>query len=222
MPNPPPNAEQARLAEDEKRTRNWKRWGPYLSERQWGTVGRTTLPTARAGATSPTSTRAPGPTDGARTASWGSRTGNAGCAFQWRSGTGGPLSQGEALRAHERGGQPRRGRQGMPFLHGLDADALVDERPLQVPPGGLSLRAAQGRGARKNPRRSRVRAHRHRHLREGRYFDVAAEYAKADTDDICIRITAANRGPERATLHLLPTLWFRNTWSWGCRHEGCG
>ena len=57
---------------------------------------------------------------------------------------------------------------------------------------------------------------------EGRYFDVTAEYAKAGTDDICIRITAANRGPERAVLHLLPTLWFRNTWSWGCRHEGCG
>jgi hypothetical protein len=57
---------------------------------------------------------------------------------------------------------------------------------------------------------------------EGRYFDVAAEYAKADTDDICIRLSAANRGPELAVLHLLPTLWFRNTWSWGCRHEGCG
>jgi len=57
---------------------------------------------------------------------------------------------------------------------------------------------------------------------EGRYFDVTAEYAKADEDDICIRLTAANRGPERALLHLLPTLWFRNTWSWGCRHEGCG
>ena len=36
-----------------------------------------------------------------------------------------------------------------------------------------------------------------------------------------IRITVANRGPEAATLHVLPTLWFRNTWSWGCKHEGC-
>src|SRR5580658_1787809 len=54
---------------------------------------------------------------------------------------------------------------------------------------------------------------------EGRYFDVTAEYAKAGADDICIRITAANRGPDRAVLHLLPTLWFRNTWSWGCRHN---
>src|SRR5262245_2025089 len=47
-----------------------------------------------------------------------------------------------------------------------------------------------------------------------RYFDVLVEYAKASTDDILITITAANRGPEPADLDLLPTLWFRNTWSW--------
>ncbi|MGH9677668.1 MAG: MGH1-like glycoside hydrolase domain-containing protein, partial [Candidatus Acidiferrum sp.] len=50
---------------------------------------------------------------------------------------------------------------------------------------------------------------------ENRYFDVFVEYAKADAEDILIRITAANRGPEAASLHLLPSVWFRNTWSWG-------
>jgi hypothetical protein len=50
---------------------------------------------------------------------------------------------------------------------------------------------------------------------EDRYFDVFVEYAKASPEDILIQITVANRGPEAATLHLLPTLWFRNTWSWG-------
>jgi hypothetical protein len=49
---------------------------------------------------------------------------------------------------------------------------------------------------------------------DDRYFDVFVEYAKATTDDILIRITAINRGPEAAALHLLPTLWCRNTWSW--------
>src|SRR6185503_14687236 len=49
---------------------------------------------------------------------------------------------------------------------------------------------------------------------DDRYFDVFVEYAKASPNDILIRITAANRGPEAAPLHLLPTLWFRNTWSW--------
>jgi mannosylglycerate hydrolase MGH1-like protein len=48
-----------------------------------------------------------------------------------------------------------------------------------------------------------------------RYFDVFVEYAKADPEDMLIRITVHNRGPEAAELHLLPTLWFRNTWSWG-------
>src|SRR5262249_62116402 len=50
---------------------------------------------------------------------------------------------------------------------------------------------------------------------EDRYFDVFAEYAKGSENDILIRLTIANRGPDKATLHLLPTLWFRNTWSWG-------
>ena len=50
---------------------------------------------------------------------------------------------------------------------------------------------------------------------EGRYFDVFVEYAKAAPRDILIRITAENRGPEEAELELLPTVWFRNTWSWG-------
>ncbi len=50
---------------------------------------------------------------------------------------------------------------------------------------------------------------------EDRYFDVFVEYAKASEEDIVIRISATNRGPDPAPLHLLPTLWFRNTWAWG-------
>jgi hypothetical protein len=50
---------------------------------------------------------------------------------------------------------------------------------------------------------------------DNRYFDIVVEYAKAGFDDILIRISATNRGPDAAELHLLPTLWFRNTWSWG-------
>ncbi len=48
-----------------------------------------------------------------------------------------------------------------------------------------------------------------------RYFDIFIEYAKASEDDLAIRITAHNRGPDAAPLHILPTLWFRNTWGWG-------
>src|SRR3974377_1583943 len=48
---------------------------------------------------------------------------------------------------------------------------------------------------------------------DDRYFDIFVEYAKASPEDTLIQITVHNRGPESATLHLLPTLWFRNTWS---------
>src|SRR5450631_1634548 len=55
---------------------------------------------------------------------------------------------------------------------------------------------------------------------ENRYFDVVVEYAKASADDIFIRLTATNRGPQRAPLQLLPTVWLRNTWAWGRTGEG--
>lgn len=50
---------------------------------------------------------------------------------------------------------------------------------------------------------------------QSRYFDVVAEYAKADAEDLLIRFSITNRGPDPALLDLMPTLWFRNTWSWG-------
>ncbi|MFL5421392.1 MAG: glucosidase, partial [Myxococcales bacterium] len=50
---------------------------------------------------------------------------------------------------------------------------------------------------------------------QNRYFDVFVEYAKGSPEDILVQITVSNRGPEAATLHVLPTLWFRNTWAWG-------
>ena len=54
---------------------------------------------------------------------------------------------------------------------------------------------------------------------ENRYFDIFIEYAKSDADDILILVTVHNRGPDAADLNILPTLWFRNTWSWGWEHE---
>src|SRR5262249_1896808 len=50
---------------------------------------------------------------------------------------------------------------------------------------------------------------------DGRYFDVVAEYAKSSPNNILIKLTVTNHGPQRSPLHLIPTLWFRNTWSWG-------
>lgn len=56
---------------------------------------------------------------------------------------------------------------------------------------------------------------------DSNYFDVLAEYAKNSARDVLIKITVSNRSNQEAQLHLLPTLWFRNTWVWGCKHEGC-
>lgn len=53
---------------------------------------------------------------------------------------------------------------------------------------------------------------------ESRYWDIQVEYAKNTPDDIIINITVANRGPEASRIHVLPTLWYRNTWSWGSHH----
>jgi hypothetical protein len=53
---------------------------------------------------------------------------------------------------------------------------------------------------------------------DGRYFDLEIEIAKADPETVVFRVTAHNRGPERAPIHLIPQLWFRNTWSWGDAH----
>ena len=55
---------------------------------------------------------------------------------------------------------------------------------------------------------------------ENRYFDVFAEYAKNSPNDILIKVTVTNRGPDAAILHLLPNVWFRNDWSWGHEEEG--
>ena len=55
----------------------------------------------------------------------------------------------------------------------------------------------------------------------GRYFDVTVEYAKASPEDTLMRVTVVNRGPDEATLHLLPQLWARNMWSWTHRNSAC-
>ena len=95
-------------------------------------------------------------------------------------------------------------------------DALLPEVPVQVSAAGVPVRG---------PRRHQRAAAASRTwstscwtpaiFDEDRYFDVVVEYAKGAPDDILMLVTAHNRGPEAATLHLLPTLWFRNTWSWG-------
>ena len=209
------DAEKTRLEQARTRAAHWKKWGPYLSERQWGTVREDysdngdawnyfTHDQARS-----------------RAYRWG-EDGLAGISDDhqvlcfalalWNGRD--PILKERALRPGQQRGQPRRGREGVLLLPRQHADALVHEVPVQVPAGGLSLRRH-----RRRPTASRGKHEPEYELLDtgvfddDRYFDVFVEYAKAAPDDVLVRISASNRGPEAAPLHVLPTLWFRNTWS---------
>ena len=216
-------AEEQRLAEDAKREKNWKRWGPYLSERQWGTVREDYSPDGTCWDYFPH--------DHARSRAyrWG-EDGLLGITDRecrlcfalalWNGKD--PILKERLFGLTGPGGQPRRGCEGMLLLPRFHADAFLHEGAVQVSASGVSLRRGWSRktaaAVRNDPEFELLDTG---VFDDNRYFDVFAEYAKAGPDDILIRITVANRGPEAATLHLLPTLWFRNTWIWGCKHEGC-
>jgi hypothetical protein len=214
-------AEAERLAQDARRERNWKRWGPYLSERQWGTV--------REDYSEGGDCWNYFPHDHARSR-----------AYRW--GEDGLLGitdrQGRMCFALAvwNGRDPILkerlfGLTGPEGNHGEDVKELYYY--LDSTPTHSYLKALYKYPQAEYPYEALVRGNRERGKQDrelelldtgvfddNRYFDVVAEYAKADSDDILIRITVANRGPDTATLHLLPTLWFRNTWSWGREGEG--
>ena len=223
MPTPKPNPEQARLAEDLNRSKNWKRWGPYLSERQWGTVREDYSANGD-------SWRYFSHEDArSRAYRWGEDGILGICDRECRLCFALTLWNGRDSVLKERlfGLTNEEGN------HGEDIKEVhfyTDSTPThswmtalyKYPQAAFPyerLRAESRRRTRDDPEFELADTG---VFDEGRYFDVGVEYAKAGPDDICIRVTAVNRGPDRSVLHLLPTLWFRNTWSWGCRHEGCG
>jgi Mannosylglycerate hydrolase MGH1-like glycoside hydrolase domain len=218
---PREDAESARLAEDTARTTNWKRWGPYLAERQWGTVRE--------------DYSAYGdcwdyfPHDHARSRAyrWGEdgllgitdREGRMCFALALWNGKD-PILKERLF-----------GLTGPEGNHGEDVKECYFY--LDATPTHSYLKALYKYPQREYPYTWLVDENRRRGKNDaefeltdtglfddGRYFDVTAEYAKAAPEDILIRITIANRGPEAASLHVLPTLWFRNTWAWGRTGEG--
>jgi len=217
-----PNAERNRLAADAGRLANWKRWGPYLSERQWATVREDYSEGGTAWEYFPH--------DQARSRAyrWG-EDGLLGITDrQCRLCFALALWNGRDPILKER----LFGLAGPEGNHGEDVKEYYFY--LDSTPTHSYLKALYKYPQTEFPYARLVKENRRRGKRdpefeladtgvfdEDRYFDVFAEYAKADPDDILIRITVANRSRQAATLHLLPTLWYRNTWIWGCRHEGC-
>jgi hypothetical protein len=209
-------AEQKRLNDSREADIPWKKWGPYLSERQWGTVREDYSHDSNAWAYFSH--------DQARSR-----------AYRWGEDGLGGISDDKQLLCfalalwNERDPILKERLFGLTNSegnHGEDVKEYyfyIDSTPThsymkylykypqrEYPYADL---------ARTNARRSRSDFE-YELLDTGvfdqdRYFDVFVEYAKADPVDVLVRVTAHNRGPEAARLRLLPTLWFRNTWSWG-------
>ena len=207
--------EQKRLNEARERGVPWKRWGPYLSERQWGTV------------------REDYSSDG-NAWDYFSHDQARSRAYRWgEDGLGGLCDDKQRLcfaLALWNGQDPILkerlfGLTNSEGNHGEDVKECyfyLDSTPThsymrylyKYPQGEFPYRDL----VETNRGRSRLEPE-YELLDTGvfdgdRYFDVELEYAKAGPDDILVRITVQNRGPEDARLELLPTLWFRNTWSW--------
>jgi len=212
----PLNAEARRLEEDRQRIKNWKRWGPYLSERQWGTVREDYSPFGSAwDYLSHDHARS-------RAYRWG-EDGLAGISdrhqyicFALELWNGRDPILKERLFGLT-GSQGNHGEDVKEYYFYLDSTPthsymkyLYKYPQLEFPYSKL-VEENRRRG-RNQPEFELIETG---VFDEDRYFDIFVEYAKAEPEEILIRIQAVNRGPEAAVLHLLPTVWFRNTWSWG-------
>jgi hypothetical protein len=219
---PHQSSEDLRLRRAKLREENWQRWGPYLSERQWGTV--------REDYSSNQDAWNYFPHDHARSRAY--RWGEDGllgiCDRQCRLCFSVAFWNGRDPILKERlfglsGPEGNHGEDVKECYYYLDSTpthsymkALYKYPQNEFPYKGIA-----------ETNRSRSRQEREYELEEtgifdqSRYFDCIVEYAKEGPDDILIQLTVINRGPTPAALHVLPQLWFRNSWTWGCTHEGC-
>ncbi|HJZ58514.1 MAG TPA: glucosidase, partial [Gemmataceae bacterium] len=214
------DTEARRLEEDARRERNWKRWGPYLSERQWATVREDYS---------------------ADNANWTSFPYEHSLARAYRWGEDGLLGVTDrecrlCLAVALWNGTDPHLKERLFGLTNPEGNHAEDVKEvyfyLDATPTHSYLKALYKYPQRAFPyqelrdeARRRTRTDPEFEVTDtdafdgGQYWDVSAEYAKAAPDDLLVRITVANRGPGPARLHLLPTLWFRNTWSWGARYD---
>ncbi len=205
-----------RLQEAREGTAAWKKWGPYLSERQWGTVREDY-------------------SDGGNAWDYFTHDQARSRAYHWgEDGLGGisdnkqqlcfalALWNGKDPIIKERlfgltNGEGNHGEDVKEYYFYLDSTPThsfmkyLYKYPQAAYPYDQLVKANRWRGKTDQEYELLDTGV----FNEDRYFDVFVEYAKAGPEDILIEITVANRGPEAATLQVLPQLWFRNTWSWG-------
>jgi hypothetical protein len=209
------DAERQRLAEADQRGIPWRRWGPYLSERQWGTVREDY---------------------GGGRDSWSAFTHDQARSRAYRWGEDGiaGVSDDKQLLClsiamwNERDPILKERLFGLTNSEGNHGEDVKEcYFYLDATPTSSYLRMLYKYPQAEFPYASLTAVNGSRGkldseyelldtgiFNEGRYFDVEAEYAKAGPEDLLLQVTVHNRGPDDATLHLLPTLWFRHTWSW--------
>jgi hypothetical protein len=210
------DAEKQRLLAAMRKEEHWRRWGPYLSDRHWGTVREDYSATGEAWDYFPIEQAH------LRTYRWG-EDGIAGFSDNHQRLCFAPAfwnGRDPILKERLYGlgcSEGNHGEDVKEIYYYLDATpthsymkALYKYPQAEFPYKWLS--EENRRRSRNDPEFELIDTG---IFNEDRYFDISIEYAKADACDVLIRISATNRGPDPATLHILPTLWYRNTWSWG-------
>ncbi len=212
----PSTAEHQRLTEHRQKIADWKDWGPYLSERAWGTVREDYSAYGTAW------DHFPHDHARSRVYRW-NEDGLAGiCNREQQLCFALALWNGQDSILKERmfgltGPQGNHGEDGKEYYFYLDSTPTHSYMKMLYKYPQVAFPYANL--VEENGRRG-FADFEYELLDTGvfggaRYFDVVVEYAKVQPADILVRITAVNRGPQPAMLHVLPTLWFRNTWSWG-------
>ncbi len=208
--------EDVRLEDNRTRKEYWKRWGPYLSERQWGTVREDYSPGGTAWEFFPHEHAR------SRAYRWG-EDGIAGISdrhqmicFALAMWNGRDPILKERLFGLT-GNEGNHGEDVKEYYFYLDSTPTHSYMKMlyKYPQAEFPYKSLVDENRKRGRSEPEFELYDTGVFRENRYFDIFAEYAKGSDEDIFIRVTAWNRGPEAATLHLLPTIWFRNTWSWG-------
>jgi hypothetical protein len=212
--------EHERLQEDNGRSKNWKRWGPYLSERQWGTV--------REDYSEHGNSWTEFPHDHARRRAyrWGEDGLQGWCDRQCRMCFAPALWNGQDTILKERlfglgGNEGNHGEDVKECYYYLESTpthsytkALYKYPHARFP--YTAIREENTRLGREGPELELADMGM---FDDGRYFDVVQEVAKRSPEDLLWRLTITNHGPDPAPIHVLPMLWFRNVWKWGSERE---